>query len=253
MSKLMESGISQFTPLSGETRKLRAQPTDEARSKARRVHDLLLAEYGAPAGRQRNDAVSELILTVLSQNTSDVNSGRAFRRLKDTFKEWDAILPASEASIAEAIKSAGLSNIKARRIVTMLNSIVERHGSLNLDFLRDLSVSEAKSWLLSLGGVGPKTAACVLLFSLGMPALPVDTHVFRVSRRIGLVDERMSVERAHEYLEALIEPEEVYAFHLNMIAHGRRICKAQRPRCTECVLYPVCDNPVSLPRYHDGA
>ncbi len=241
-----------MSTLSAEKNAHQTQINDKVQKKARQVYDLLVAEYGTPTWRQHNDPISELILTVLSQNTSDVNSGRAFQHLKASFKGWEEVLEAGEPDIARAIQSAGLANIKARRIKTILRSIVDRTGGLTLDFLRNESVAEAKSWLRSLDGVGPKTAACVLLFSLRMPALPVDTHVFRVSRRVGLVDEKMPVEAAHEHLEALFEPEEIYPFHLNMIAHGRRVCKAQRPKCAECVLYPVCDNPVTLARYQNG-
>ncbi|MBI2954196.1 MAG: endonuclease III [Chloroflexi bacterium] len=187
-------------------------------------------------------------MTVLTQNTSDINSGRAFQQLIASFDGWEAVRDAPVEEIAQTIKSAGLSNIKARRIKDILRSIYERNGSLSLDFLRSLDVVEAKSWLRSLGGVGPKTVACVLLFSLGKPVLPVDTHVFRVSQRTGLVQPKVSVEAAHEYIEGLLQPEQVYAFHINVIAHGRRVCKAQRPKCDGCVLHPVCDNPVALPR-----
>ncbi len=235
----LSTGISQKVP-------------ERIRPKVARVHQLLLQEYSERVWRRHNDPVSELILTILSQNTSDVNSGRAFRKLKEAFESWEAVRDADEEGIAEAIKSAGLSNIKARRIKAVLRRITETRGELSLDFLNDLSVAEARAWLLSLEGVGPKTAACVLLFSLGKPAMPVDTHVYRVSRRLGLVDARASVEAVHELLEAALRPEEIYSFHVNLIAHGRRICKAQNPLCDKCVLYYVCDNPVTLPRYKDG-
>jgi len=133
-----------------------------------------------------------------------------------------------------------LADVKAKRIKLILQDIEEQRGNLDLSFLRELPLSEAKSWLRQLPGVGPKTAGCVLLFSLGMPALPVDTHVFRVARRLGLIDSKATPEKAHDVLEALIPAEEIYAFHLYLIEHGRRICKARRPRCHLCVLQQVC-------------
>jgi endonuclease-3 len=224
--------------------------TDESvRQKARRVYELLVGEYGEPEWHEHRDPVSELVLTILSQNTSDVNSGRAFQRLRDKIGSWESVLMAREEDIASAIKSAGLSRIKSKRIKEVLQSIVERNGSISLDSLSIMQVDEAKAWLRSLKGIGPKTAACVLLFSLGKPAMPVDTHVFRVSQRLGLVGARTNVEAAHEQLEHLVEPKHTFSFHINMIAHGRLVCKAQRPKCPACVLHQVCDNPVTLPRY----
>ncbi len=219
--------------------------TQEARGlglaeKARRVHDLLLQEYGDRAWHPRNDPLSELVQTILSQQTSDINSGRAFAWLRQRFGTWEAVRDAPIDVVAETIKGAGLSNIKAPRIHLVLQEISSR-GSLDLEFLRDMSPAQAKAWLRSLPGVGPKTAACVLLFSLCMPAIPVDTHVFRVSRRLGLVRERVSVEKAHDVLEELLPPETYYAFHINMVAHGRRVCHAQRPAHHSCVLLAECD------------
>lgn len=204
------------------------------------VVSLLAQEYGPRPWRARRDPVSELIFTILSQNTSDANSRRAFEGLLDRFGGWQAVASASVEELAHSIWVGGLARVKAPRIKHILNSILERRGSLDLDFLRDMPLPEAKAWLREMPGVGPKTAACVLLFSLGRPALPVDTHVYRVARRSGLIDAKASAEEAHRLLEAMLPPDQVYAFHVNMVEHGRRICKAQRPRCVECVLQKGC-------------
>jgi len=203
------------------------------------VH-LLGQEYGSPQWRPRTDPLYELIAAILSQNTSDVNSHRAFESLISTFGSWDRVAEASSDEIAEAIGCGGLSRIKAPRIKAILEGILTGRGSLDLGFLGDLPVPEAKAWLRALPGVGPKTAGCVLLFALGKPVLPVDTHVYRVSRRLGLIDSRVSPEGAHQLLEEIVPPEAIYQFHLNMLAHGRRVCRARRPLCPRCVLGEGC-------------
>jgi endonuclease-3 len=218
-------------------------------SKALTVHQLLTEEYGQHEWQPRLDPLSELIFTILSQNTSDVNRDRAWQRLKDRFPSWESVLAADAAEIAEAIRPGGLADIKAPRIQETLRVIKreqcpefdEGRGEFTLDFLAEMEVDEAKQWLTSLNGVGPKTAAIVLLFSLGKPAFPVDTHIHRVSRRLGLIGPKTSRERAHEVLEELLPPEIYYTFHLNLIAHGRAVCKSQRPRCATCVLREHCD------------
>ena len=201
---------------------------------------LLQQEYGIRRFEPDGDPISVLVATVLSQNTSDTNSKRAFRSLIDNFSNWEAVAAASVDEVAQSIRSGGLAEIKAGRIKLALQEIIEKRGCLDLSFLDDLPLSEAKSWLRELPGVGPKTAGCVLLFSLGKPALPVDTHVFRVAKRLGLIDSKVSAEQAHELLESLVPSEDIYQFHLHMIEHGRRICKAQRPRCSLCVLHGLC-------------
>lgn len=201
---------------------------------------LLGMEYGIPQWRPHADPVSELIQAILSQNTSDVNSGRAFRSLMETFDSWEMVAMASADDIAEAIKSGGLNRIKAERIKRILERILESRGSLDLEFLRELSIPEAKAWLKGLHGVGPKTAGCVLLFALGRPVLPVDTHVYRVSRRLGLINSRVSPMQAHELLEEIVPPQAIYQFHINMLAHGRSVCRARRPLCHSCVLGEGC-------------
>ena len=190
--------------------------------------------------------MSSLVATVLSQNTSDVNSHRAFAALVRRFPDWESVAGADVNELARTIRAGGLADIKARRIKLILREIEEERGSLDLGFLKELRLAEAKAWLRGLPGVGPKTAGCVLLFSLGRPAMPVDTHVFRVARRLGLIDARASVEMAHEILESLVPPENVYEFHILMVEHGRRTCKAQRPRCTVCILRGLCPSADSL-------
>jgi len=203
------------------------------------VH-LLGQEYGIPRWRPHADPLSELIGAILSQNTSDVNSNRAFERLISTFGSWQRVAQASSEEIAAAIGCAGLSRIKAPRIKAILQNILETRGSLDLVFLGHLPLSEAKAWLQTLPGVGPKTASCVLLFALGRPVLPVDTHVYRVSKRLRLIDSRVSPEAAHQLLEDFVPSEAIYQFHINMLAHGREVCRARRPRCDRCVLGHGC-------------
>jgi len=204
------------------------------------VVELLGREYGVSRWRPHADPLSELVRAILSQNTSDVNSGRAFHSLVDSLGSWEAVAGASAEDIAAAIKTGGLNRIKAGRIKTILEDILKSRGTLELEFLRDLPIPEAKAWLRSLPGVGPKTVGCVLLFALGRPVLPVDTHVYRVSRRLGLIDSTVSPEQAHELLEGIVPPQDVYQFHVNMLAHGRRICRARRPQCPACVLSNGC-------------
>jgi endonuclease-3 len=204
------------------------------------VINLLAQEYGVPQWHRHQEPVSELILTILSQNTSDVNTGRAFPSLLASFGSWEAVAEADVEHIAQAIKCGGLSRVKAARIKLILQMILAERGSLDLSFLGELSLSEARAWLRRLPGVGPKTAGCVLLFSLGKPALPVDTHVYRVARRLGLIDSRVSVEQAHELLEHMVPSDAIYQFHLNMIEHGRRVCKARNPRCYQCIFREDC-------------
>jgi len=213
------------------------------------LHDRLLAFYGEPPPRFLQDPLSELIQTVLSQNTADVNSDRAYASLMERFGgDWDAVRAAPVDQVADAIRRGGLAEIKAARIKSILDRIAETVGELDLAFLRDTSMEEGRTFLRSLGGVGPKTAACVLLFSCGKPALPVDTHVHRVSQRLGLVPAKATAEQAHVMLEAIIPVDNVYPFHMLLIGHGRQICKAQRPRCPECPVLDLCPYPASNPQ-----
>lgn len=210
-------------------------------AKSQRVYAILEETYGAKHNHPDGDPLDGLISTILSQATSDVNSSRAHRALRAAFPDWEEVIDAPAEIVADAIRSGGLANLKARRIKETLAAIKERRGDLDLAFLDAMPQEEALAWLRALPGVGPKTAACVLLFDLGRPALPVDTHVHRVSRRLGLIGPKVSAERAHGELQAQLDPAQVYEFHLNMIAHGRRTCHAQRPRCEACPLTRLCN------------
>ncbi len=213
----------------------------DLRGKAEGIRLRLCEAYGEPSGVRDLDPVSELVSTILSQNTNDANRDVAFRRLRERFPTWQKVLEADTEAVVDAIRPAGLANQKAPRIQAALRSIVAERGELELEFLLDWPVDEAKAWLSSLHGVGPKTAAIVLLFALGRPAFPVDTHVHRVSGRLGLIGPRVTREKAHDLLEELLPPEHYYSFHLNLIQHGRQVCQARRPRCEACMLTGLCD------------
>jgi len=204
------------------------------------VIELLEQEYGPTEWRPDTDPIDELMGTILSQNTSDANSGRAFASLKASFDSWEAIASASIEEIARAIEVGGLHRIKAARIKQVLQQIEREQGQISLDSLRSLSMAEAQDYLLHLPGVGRKTASCVLLFSLGKPSLPVDTHVFRVAKRLGLIDSGASIEKAPGLLQAQLPPSKIYQFHIHMIEHGRRVCHARRPSCCRCILRGIC-------------
>ena len=204
------------------------------------VLDQLRRQYGEPARSLPMPPIDELVMTILSQHTSDVNTERAFASLRAAFPTWDAVIEASDARVADAIRSGGLADIKAPRIRKALRDVRERIGGYDLSFLARLPVAEARAWLTALHGVGPKTASCVLLFSLDRPALPVDIHVHRVTLRLGLIPVRTTAERAHTMLEALVPVGETYAAHMLLIRHGRATCVARRPRCSACVLVQCC-------------
>jgi len=207
--------------------------------RARRIHERLLAVYG-PTRCNPLPALDELVSTILSQNTNDANRDRAYQALRRRFPDWEAVAAADPKAVVEAIRPAGLANQKGPRIQGVLRAIQAERGSLDLDFLKELPLEEARAWLMKFKGVGPKTAAIVLLFSLGRPAFPVDTHIYRVTGRLGLRPEKMTVEDAHPYLEKLFPPEAYYAAHLNLIRLGREICQARRPRCGVCPLQKLC-------------
>ena len=209
--------------------------------RARKIHEMLLAFYGEPIWRNPLPAIDELVSTILSQNTNDINRDRGFHALRAKFGTWEEVRDAHPQDVIDAIRPAGLANQKGPRIQQVLRSITEERGSLDLSFLGDVSVEEARAWLTRFNGVGPKTAAIVLCFSLGKPAFPVDTHIYRVTGRIGLRPERMTVEQAHPHLEGLFPPETYYAAHLNIIRLGREICQARRPHCEVCPIVNLCD------------
>ncbi len=205
------------------------------------IHKTLLDAFGEPIWRNPLPAVDELVSTILSQNTNDINRDRAFESLRAKFPTWEAVRDAKEEDVIAAIKPAGLANQKGPRIQQVLRAITEERGSLTLDFLAGLPIEEARAWLTKFNGVGPKTAAIVLCFSLGMPAFPVDTHVYRVTGRLGLRPEKMTVEQAHPYLESVFPPETYYAAHLNIIRLGREVCNARKPKCPQCPVNKLCE------------
>ncbi len=204
------------------------------------VLDLLWQEYAPFPWEPRYDPITEVVYTILSQHTSDRNSERAFKSLIDTFGSLEEVSQADTELIAQAINVGGLAKIKAPRIKEVLNQIKEMRGSLDLYFLKEMPLPEAKAWLRQLRGIGPKSAAVILCFSLGMPAMPVDTHVHRVAKRLGLIGPKTTAEQAHDLLEEMVAPERRYPFHVALITHGRRVCKAPRPLCHRCVLAPGC-------------
>lgn len=204
------------------------------------VHGRLLEFFGFPEWSSQVAPLDVLVSTILSQNTNDRNRDRAYESLQRRFPTWDAVRDAPEAEVVEAIHTAGLANQKGPRIQQILLEITQERGNLALDFLNDMSAEEARSWLLKFNGVGPKTAAVVLLFSLDKPAFPVDTHIFRVSGRLGLRPPNMNVEQAHVFLEQLFPADTYVAVHLNLIRLGREICFARRPNCPACPVKDLC-------------
>ena len=211
------------------------------KTRAIAIHEKLVEVFGEPIWRTPLPAIDELVSTILSQNTNDVNRDRGFHALRAKFPTWEEVRDADPEEVIEAIRPAGLANQKGPRIQQVLRSITGERGSLNLDFLADLPLEEARAWLTKFNGVGPKTAAIVLCFSLNMPAFPVDTHIYRVSGRTGLRPEKMTVEQAHPHLESIFPPETYYAAHLNLIRLGREVCGARKPNCPQCPIRGLCD------------
>jgi endonuclease-3 len=206
------------------------------------ILDRLEAAYGTAVLRTRRPALDELVLTILSQNTSDRNSEHAYARMRERFPTWEDVRDAPEAELVEALRPGGLAAQKAPRIQAVLRDL-ERP---DLEWLADRPPDEAMRWLVALPGVGPKTASCVLLFSLDVPVMPVDTHIHRIALRVGLVPAGTSADAAHALLTEMTPPERMLEAHLLLIRHGRTTCTARRPRCEECVLLDLCDYGQSL-------
>ena len=213
----------------------------DLKKRALKVHNKLLEVFGEPIWRNPLPPIDELVSTILSQNTNDINRDRAFNALRAKFPTWESVRDAKTSDVINAIRPAGLANQKGPRIQKVLQKITEERGNLDLWFLKDLPLEEARAWLTKFNGVGPKTAAIVLCFSLGCPAFPVDTHIYRVTGRIGLRPEKMTVEHAHPHLESLFPPETYYAAHLNIIRLGREVCHARKPDCPNCPIIKLCD------------
>ena len=212
----------------------------EKQATYRKIAPLLEEKYGRKHWK-RHDGMDELISCILSQSTTDANRDRGFEALKAQYPTWEQVHHAPEDELVETIRPAGLANSKAPYIQGSLEGIFEERGEYNIDFIEDMPVEEAKDWLQKLPGVGPKTAAIVLCFGYNRPAFPVDTHVHRVGKRIGLLPPKISANKAHEHMEQIVPPEEYYAFHLQLIYHGRAICKARSPKCEECPIQQYCD------------
>jgi endonuclease-3 len=213
---------------------------ETGRALAGEVYRRLLDFYGEPLWRNPLPPLDELVSTILSQNTNDRNRDIAFDALRARFPTWEAVRDAPEAEVVACIRPAGLANQKGPRIQTALRSITAERGRLDLDFLREMDPEQARAWLLGFHGVGPKTAAIVLQFSLGKPAFPVDTHIYRVSGRLGLRPLKINADQAHAVLADLFEPQTYYAAHLNLIRLGREICQARKPQCERCPLADIC-------------
>ncbi len=205
------------------------------------VHQRLLDEYGEPRRRPCDDPVGQLVATILSQNTSDVNTARAYASLRAAFPDWRSVMDAPVEAVADAIRSGGLANQKAPRIQAALKRIYQARGDFDLSWLAEWPVDEARRWLDDLPGVGNKTASIVLLFCFGRPAFPVDTHVHRVTRRLGLAPVKASPDAVMRIIETHAPPRWFYPLHLNLIRHGRAVCKARQPRCDACILADICD------------
>jgi endonuclease-3 len=218
------------------------QPVDEVswrrptKRRVRAVRDRLRELYGRPVNRPHGDPVHELVKTILSQNTSDVNRDAAYERLRNRFRTWEAVRDAPLSEVEEAIRPGGLSATKAPWIQAALRACGD---PIDLSWLRDAPRSEALDFLLGLPGVGRKTAACVLLFSFDRPEVPVDTHVYRVGSRLGLIPERASFEQAHDEMLRIVDPGDAYEVHINLIRHGRAVCRPI-PRCDQCGLRRTC-------------
>ena len=210
-------------------------------SRLRHVADLLAARYGRPR-RRAADPLDTLVETVLSQNTSDVNSGRAFAALKTAFPRWELLARAPATAIERAIRPGGLARTKSRRIKAVLAAVKERAGRHDLRVLRHLTPAQADGWLLGLPGVGPKTRSCVLLFACGHPAFPVDTHVHRIVRRAGFIGATDSAGAAHALLLPAVPAGRHLDLHLNLIRLGRELCRPRAPRCPECPIRRECDH-----------
>lgn len=207
----------------------------------RAVWNRLRKSFGPFRPKNRRPPLDELVMTVLSQHTSDVNSGRAFAGLQERFRSWEEVLSAPLPAIADAIRPGGIAQVKAGRIKEILREVDEREGTLSLDRLNDMSDQEIDDYLCSLPGVGPKTSACVLVFSLGRDAFPVDTHVERVVKRLGWVSEKMPAVAVQRTLTPLIPPEVRYELHMLLIRHGREVCKPRMPLCSDCPVFDFCE------------
>ena len=219
---------------------MKKKPRQKPKVSIQCLMDSLDKEYGPFDWEPRYNPADELVFTILSQHTSDINSERAFKTLMENFDSLNDIADAEISQIEKCIKSAGLYRIKAKRIKDVLVRVRDEIGSFDLSFLAEMPLEDAKKWLKRIDGIGPKTAAIILCFSLGMPAMPVDTHIYRVSKRLGYIGPKVSADKAHDILEPMVPPKDVFRFHLYLINHGRKVCKALRPLCHQCTISWGC-------------
>ena len=226
---------------------MRSQPRPITRKGLSRIEGLLQGQWGPSSPKPARPPLDDLILTILSQNTTDTNSGRAFAALRQRWPAWESARRAPLSEIEGTIRVGGLAQIKAGRIKSLLEEVYRERGELSLDFLKQLSDGEAWSYLRRFKGVGPKTVACVMLFSLGRPAFPVDTHIFRVISRLVGADGREGREQMQEKLQRQAPPELAYSLHLHLVRHGRLICRPAKPLCGKCKLLPLCAYGNGLP------
>jgi endonuclease-3 len=202
--------------------------------------------YGVPENKRASDPLDMLIGIILSQATSDVNSHRTFAALKKRFPTWEAALRARTTTIADTIRSGGLANQKAEVIKSVLRQIKDEHGTLDLNFLHDLTAGAAVEYLSQFRGIGPKTVACTLLFACRKDVFPLDTHIFRILRRVGLIPQKCTDQRAHAIMDDVVPRGKFYSFHVNLIRHGRALCRPREPLCERCPIVEYCDYGQSL-------
>lgn len=214
--------------------------TQEHRQRLIQVRDILRNTFGTPTWHLELPAVDELVCTILSQNTNDINRDKAFQALKARYPSWEAVRDADSGELEYVIRIAGLANQKGPNIQAALRDITAERGEIDLDWLRGTDAETARKWLVGLRGVGPKTAAIVMVFALGMPAFPVDTHVYRVTGRIGLRPAELDITKTHAYMEQIADPADYGTLHLNLIDLGREICQARKPKCPICPIRHLC-------------
>ncbi len=213
---------------------------NDQKSRIEEIHRQLIREYGERRLEARKPPLDELIFTILSQHTNDTNRDKAWERLKGDHESWATIAALPDREIESRIRVGGLAAQKARRISSILQAVRREHGTFDLDFLKDLDADEIRDYLLGFPGVGPKTVACVLIFSLDKPAFPVDTHIHRLATRLGLIPRKTSSAKAHQILGSLVPTNMYLTLHMNLIAHGRKVCKAISPMCHLCVISDIC-------------
>ena len=220
----------------------------QLRERARAATTLLTKMYGSPDHNNKKDPLDELVFIILSQMTTFPSFERVYSRLRQTAPRWDDVLDMPLRTLKRIIKDAGLSNQKAPRLKTIFARLKEDFGSVTLEPLREMKTRDAENYLVTLPGVQRKTAKCVLMYSLERAVLPVDTHVLRVSRRLGLTTASTICDAAHTSLESVVPPRYRYDFHVNAISHGRAVCLAKAPRCERCALNGICPYPKTLSR-----